>query len=310
MTACGEPSPSPATPTPTPTTAVGPHRAVQPPSPATPTPTPTPEPIVAICPDGRDHAGVEFTYQSTEQTFDEAVEVHCGTQAPRTAVCPDIYEDAGAEYTFDPDEMTPNEALDASCGTLAPRTAVCPDGYAKGGAEYTFDPDDMTASAALAQNCGRRYERGAWRTGSYSDAVDRSKTTMYAHLSGRWIGIPEWTLDDSPALSIECRSNDGLVIYVTMGGYVGAAYQRGVPVEYSLNGSQFTSQDWSELNSDEGAWLQAWRRADFISKLRTNSTAELVFRIYAFDGTVHGTARFYLTGIELQVEPVFEACGW
>lgn len=239
---------------------------------STPTPTATPDPVVGTCTERWDRAGEEFTYLPTEQTLSEAQE--------------------------------------ANCGTLAPVSSVCGTGYENSGDEYTFDPDETTAGVAQVRNCGKKYQRGLWRTGTFRDAVDPSDTTVYAQLPGRWVETPDWLLDDSPILYIQCRSDDGLVVYVTMGGYVGASYGRGVPVEYSFDGAQVVSHDWSELSSNEGAWLQEWRRSDFLARVRANPAAEMVFRIYAYDGTVHGTARFDLTGIELQVDPVLEACGW
>lgn len=260
---------------PTATEAVTPTTAMTSVPTATPTPTPAPTPIVATCPDDRDLAGTEFSYLPAEQSLDEAV--------------------------------------GDNCGPLAPRTAVCPLGYENAGREYTFDPNFATDAEALNWNCGREYQRGAWRTGTFRDEVDRSKVTPYASLFGRWLGDPNWLADDAPLLQISCRPQ-GLAVFIHMGGFVGAAYGRGVPVEYSFDGRRAVTQDWSELivgdSSSAGARLQDWRRTDFLASLRAHPTAEFVFRIYAFDGTTYGTARFNLTGIELQVEPVLEACGW
>ena len=260
---------------PTATEAVTPTTAITSVPTATPTPTPMPTPIVATCPDDRDLAGTEFSYLPAEQSLDEAVVDNCGRLAPRTAVCPLGYENAGREYTFDPN--------------------------------FTTDED------ALNWNCGIEYRRGAWRVSTMRDEVDRRKVTSYAALPGRWIGDPSWIADDTPSLQIHCRAQ-GLAVFVHAGGYVGAMFGRGVPVEYSFDGRRAVAQEWNELlvddSSSAGARLPKSETAGFVASLRAHSTAEFVFRIHAFDGTTYGTARFNLTGIELQVEPVLEACGW
>ncbi len=129
-------------------------------------------------------------------------------------------------------------------------------------------------------------------------------------MAGRWIGEKDWLANDTPYLHIQCRSDEGLVVYINTGGYIGAAYRRGIPVEYSFDGESAQSEEWNELSSNEGVWLQAWRRGAFLSLLRANTEADMVVRVRDHNGAVYGTMRFPLTGIELQVEPVFKECGW
>ena len=265
-----------------------------------PTPTVTPTPTATLTP----------TVVPTPTSTPTPIATPTPTPEPHTSTCSEVWDRAGEEFTYLPHRQTLAEARESSCGTLAPITKTCGVAYANSGTEYTFDPDEESANDVVARECGTAYKRGAWNTGTYTDSVDASVTTEYAQLAGRWIGDKDWLADDIPYLHVQCRSDEGLVVYVNTGGYIGASYRRGIPVEYSFDGQNAVQEDWNELASNEGAWLQAWRRTDFVSRLRAHSTSKMVLRIRDHNGAVYGTMEFPLTGIELQVEPVFDACGW
>ncbi len=240
---------------------------------ATPTPTPAPTPVVAICPDDWDLAGDEFSYYPAEKSRLDAISDHCGTLSPIEGVCPEDYRNAGNAYTF--------------------------------------DPDDTSLETAVFANCGKRFQRGRWVTRSDRDVVDSSVTIKYAVLGGKWIGTPDWLADDEPTLAIGCSSKAGLQIAVFVGGYISAdIYTDVIKVEYSFNRTDAAEGAWNQSTSNDAVVVPRQSRAHFVSKFRANSEDEFVIRFYQFDRSVYGTASFNLTGIELRVEPVFEACGW
>ena len=110
---------------------------------------------------------------------------------------------------------------------------------------------------------------------------------------------------------VRCHSDEGLAIYIITGGYLSANVRSDeIAVTYSFGGEQVATEGWNEAISNEAAFVPRSNRGPFIQKLRNNSTAVFLIRLYQYDGDTYGTASFNLTGIEIQVEPVFAECGW
>ena len=189
-------------------------------------------------------------------------------------------------------------------------TGHCPDNYELAGEHFTYDATDDRQTAAGDQ-CGRQYERGKWRTQHYRDDVTGESISL-ALLNGEWVGTKDWLNADSPEFGVQCTDNT-LGIFVYTGGYVGALRNR-VPVVYSIGDEAGIEQNWHELirgsESSAGAWMASGLRAGLVKRLRANTTADFTIRVYGYDGAPVGTAKFDLTGIELQVEDVLQACGW
>ncbi|WP_419911904.1 hypothetical protein [Candidatus Poriferisodalis sp.] len=233
------------------------------------------------------------------------------------AACPDNYEHAGEEYTFRVSNPRPDGVHQVDLGVLesecGPRFVVaeCPDDYEHAGKEYAYLED---RTSAQRKHCGKRFERGRWRVRTIDDPV-RGDIGSQAVLSGHWVGTPDWLADEVPQMGIQCQ-RDKLGVWVRTGGYVGAKYGRGVPVEYRL-GEWIVTEEWGELisGSDEsaGAFIQSWQRREFVSRLReaaANTETTFTISITGYDGAKYGSARFDLTGIELRVEPILQECGW
>lgn len=196
---------------------------------------------------------------------------------------------------------------------IAKATRHCPRTYELEGQHFTYYPWASTTeiSEAMQAQCGRRYELGRWRTRDYTDTVT-GDTTKLAWMSGNWVGDKDWLNADFPEFGIQCRDNR-LGIWVYTGGHVGAIRDR-VPVVYAIGDEAGIEQRWWELirgtESSAGAWMADSYRGRFVQRLRDNPVADFTIRVFGYDGAAVGTATFNLTGIELQVEPVLEACEW
>ena len=211
-----------------------------------------------------------------------------------------------------PSEQSFAEAIDANCGTKAPLTFTCSSQWEHSGTEVTYDPDDYGSARAVAVKfCGNEYREGGWQAFTGRDRVDPSVTWSGVDLAGRWLGAYQRTADDRPELVVRCHSNLGLDILLRTGGYLAAGARSDViTVTYSFGGEQVATEGWQEAISNEAAFVPRRNLGTFIQKLRNNSTAEFLIRLYQYDGDTYGTASFDLTGIELQVEPAFAECGW
>ena len=194
-----------------------------------------------------------------------------------------------------------------------PAEGHCPANFERAGEHFTYFPALMDEGEAASLLCGQKYELGLWRIYDREDQVTGDSIKV-AYLYGRWLGEPDWGSADRPEMGVQCR--DGrLGIFVYTGGYVGGTGRNDyVPVVYSIGDTQGVEQNWRELisgsDSSAGAWMADGYRAGFLRRMRANTTSDFTIRIFGYDGAAVGTAQFDLTGIELRVEPVLEACGW
>ena len=262
----------------------------------TPAPTATPESTATASP--------APTVASTPIPTPEATPAPTSEPTPVRveAVCPDERDNAGDTFAHDPGASNELAAIREHCGTLKPTSDICPDGRRNAGDRYFYDPDDTSKSDAIARTCG---PVSVWQTGTRMDQLTGSVQSV------AWAGASEHDVDarGNPELWVVCDGGT-LSAFVWFGGdYVTALYLDDlIPVAYRFDRDPLIEQGWLQSPDNDIAIIPLNRRSVFVDGLRRSET--LVFRAWNYNGSVVGTITFNLTGIDADVEPVLQECGW
>ncbi|MXZ30872.1 MAG: hypothetical protein F4Z22_08545 [Acidimicrobiia bacterium] len=248
-------------------------------------------------------------------------EASSGSPAPEEITPPDSDETALSDETARPEE-TSDETPPAEAITWPEETP--------GTDEEPAGPEDFWWIPAEA--CGAPWPSGTWHRVSSQDPILESET-LASQLSGTWLGITDRETQAVPDLSISCTveapsetpdetaepidetaptASRGLTLTIRTGGTIAAAYGRGVPVEYRV-GDATRTQEWLEFaggqSSDAGVSVPPWLVADFVDMIRLDPEADLVIRVFGYDGAPVGTASFTLSNFESAAAPILDRCG-
>ena len=221
-------------------------------------------------------------------------------------VCPPRRENAGLAYDFDPRQLSHTEAEEFFCGERA-INMVCPESRYKAGEEYTHFPDKRTAELSEAINCGGTIPRSAWTRAFGSDGAVSLLNETVLHDYYGLLGKPE--------LGISCIDNDLLVaifigagrVVPSTGPFVPLGYQFGFWSDDDASGPYF-QQDWLGDTRD-GAFAGIFPGfvQDFVDAIRVYDQVSFAV-LSAGDGI--NTVIFDLTGVDRDVEPVLQECGY
>ena len=249
------------------------------------------------------NAGLPYDYDPDKFSAEEAVEYFCGMQVTGTAgsevsaVCPDNRERAGLTYRYDPAEMATEEALF--------REDLGDDFFEKyigeGGMAEFLHCGELEATTS------ERVPESAWTVDRGRDGVDRPYTDTILH---DYFGLSE-----NPKLAVWCDESELLVaisvgtgrIIPTNGPFVELGYQFGNWGETEASGPYF-EQDWlGDSRTGAYAGLPPGSQSEFVRALRRYNQVSFAI-LSAGDGI--STATFDLTGVDRDVEPVLQECGY
>ena len=302
LVSCGASEPS-ARPTQTPVSEAAPDPA----STASPAPTSTSvlnNTVRGVCPDSREHAGLAYTFDPSQISTFEAWDEFCGLAKARptavsevSATCPESRERAGLRFQYDPAEMAREEALiREEMGEDMFERYIGEGGVA-----------DFLHCGELVTTTPERVPESAWTVDRGRDGVDRPYTDTILH---DYFGLRE-----NPKLAVWCDEGELLVaisvgtgrIIPTNGPFVELGYQFGNWGEAEASGPYF-EQDWlGDNRTGAYAGLPPGSQSEFVRALRRYEQVSFAI-LSAGDGI--NTVHFDLTGVDRDVGPVLQECGY
>lgn len=185
--------------------------------------------------------------------------------------------------------------------------ATCPHNRERAGRSFSFDSRVMNRSDALSANCGAVIPPSAWNTRAEEDALT-GKTSLTAYSESRDHDIDTYSGD--PWLSIGCFEGVDLVVAVWFGASLASDWRRGHEIQtaYRFNDGRLVEQYWDgEPGPSDFALAPERYNRNFVASLRDEG--ELVFRAFGAFGDTY-TITFDLTGVDRDVEPVLDECGY
>ena len=271
------------------------------------TPVSQPDPVVTAAPTAEPTASPVPTPSATPAPTP--------VQIMEQAVCPETRENAGLEYDFAPRQFSEARAEDHFCGERTLFTRTCPSNRSKAGSVYTYSPSEHSTAAADAINCGAKVQKSAWTTGEEVDRLTGSRFVVAVNDSSDH--NVDLTFTDDPRLLVGCvLSDNGSDLLVTMwfgnapvSGFGNSVVGFRVDVAYRFDNEPLVEQEWDHDISGRIYVLPKDKIQKFVSSLERGR--ELVFRVWQNRlGEKTYTATFDLTGVDRDVEPVLQECGY
>ena len=247
----------------------------------------------------------------------------CGTGEPNPSAA-DV-QPAEVPQTADPTPIATPTATSTPTVTETPepaavpeptpkmRQGVCPSARENGGLAYEFDLDEMGWQEAVDSFCGPVPPPSAWITFTEIDELTGAQI-MFADSWAVEHDVP-WPYDrDTPFLRILCLSNDtnsDLAVFVDLGGMPVIGYRDGLisrdaKVIYRFDDNPLIEDYW-EVGDRELVILYRNKYRSFVRSLR--GADNLILRAWAFRDEAY-TMTFDLAGVERDVDPVLQECGY
>ena len=222
--------------------------------------------------------------------------------------CFESRENAGLAFEYDPREFSRMEAVDHFCGQQAIKK-ICPETRYHSGKEYTHFPDERTAELSEAINCGSPVPQSAWTTGEEVDRLTGSRlstatTIAVFHELGQW--------REDPAMTVGCiigNDRTTLLIGVWLGGeHISGDYNFRTDVAYRFNDGSVIEDVW-DIDGNELLLIPESDNQEFVRSLREDG--ELLLRVWTNVPLGYTQdVSFNLAGVDRDVEPVLQECGY
>lgn len=292
---------------------MAPTEAVIVPAEAEPTKAPG---TVRKCPADREGAGTEYLFYAYETTAAEAVERHCGSRA-LAAECSDDYADAGEEFTYDPDDYSLIEAQRQNCTAWT---------------AYRGQTDGQVVVTAKSITGSDIWTLAIWCRNSDLYVLLESKNwdqdrfvgvVPLAYQFGDWGSPGEaetagWSMASHMAAMIGYEFRQGLEFQPVDGEmppeseseYTETHWiaDHSRPFDYSDPDTHSRRDEYREFVRDWGNTGSSFMGIpqqpgdEFVSGLRDHDTVVFARPLVSF--------AFDLTGVEKDVEPVLQECGY
>lgn len=228
------------------------------------------------------------------------------------AVCPDSREQAGLEISFDPGAVNRVDAINQKCGPHMTEEE-CPDSREKAGLVFRYDRDTMSRQSAVERHCGSVIHRSNWTITEETDSLSGNTFYVARNEAVDYVITDDYYLDTVPALTVLCivtKTETFLVITAIFGAGFLYGPRSGVKVLYKFDDREPVEDRWiGDSSMDwEVVHVPNQKAGSFISLLRQSE--KFVIRAWELDGVDVGTLTFDLAGFDRDVEPVLQECGY
>lgn len=102
------------------------------------------------------------------------------------------------------------------------------------------------------------------------------------------------------------------VFFTLESGYLAAhSVRETIEVEYRFGLRSGTIlQQWSPSVDNNAAFVPHHQKSEFLKYLQESEGEDIVMRVWQYDDTEFGTFQFVSHGVEHNVRPVLQACGY